>query len=257
MSRPYRRKWDISFKALALALMVAFLWHLLLLWPSKEPPAVAQVRVANQEETYMLLDPKVKIIQEPATQWSDPTVYLLPSDLGFSATLRKMPVAARLSISNSWPEGISLPFEPYEWGSEANIEAIALSSSEESHVEEARAIATSPAFEASTWRITGPISQRVAREAGPLPVISSDEILAPTFISVGINGRGEVQFVILKRSSGMEKADEAAMGFARSISFIALDSVVENTLSWGILKVHWRTGKLTASKRVEKSTEHD
>lgn len=231
-------------------LLVGILLHIPLFWPSSFDKDIISKSPAVTESVYLVLEPPQPALTAKHWTWDDPTLYLLPSDLGFSARIRNFFSEFHPSASPPTPSILLQPFIPQKWEGQKDkrsLETMMISSPEislESVASSVLPIESLPAEEGSAWRVSGAIAERLAATPSTLPAIQSTELLAPTVLHVGITPEGQVRFVVLDKSSGLEKADEAAIRFSRTIRFIPAPPG-NNDLVWGDVRVLWRVDRLT------------
>ncbi len=192
---------------------------------------------------YVEMQPEVMTPVRLQLSLGDPTVYLLPSDMGFSSTLRQ-----QRAISKMEPEVSDPPVEVRLFQTEredqelSSFRALTMNqvSLNESGAPDAGVVLEAPADEESGLRVSGGIVDRLPTGTLAPPKITANEVLGPTVLRVGVAPQGGVMAVVLEKSSGMDKADEAAARFVKGIRFMPAESAAEGSMEWGIIRIIWR-----------------
>jgi len=241
VKRLFRKESTFPWKIIVGCLLLAVLWHLALLkrWHPKHP---IPTTVHMPEETYMVMEPaSAKPGWLPS--WNDPTIFALPSDVGFSANVRHEIGLPKLLAESPLPPAVFEPFQRTEDAMFDGMQNLLASNENESEADSgagSRGPSTAALQEGSVWRVTGTLGDRSPSTSSVLPVIISPEPLAPTVLRVGVNANGTADYILVRQSSGLEKADEAALRFARSVLFAPSSGENEKSIMWGEMKVIWR-----------------
>jgi hypothetical protein len=237
---------DIAWHALVVVALVVVAWHLPLLWSSssKKPRAPSSSRHSSLD-TFVVFQPAPADVAFDPLLWQDPTVYLLPSPVGFTRALSEMRAQPRLSVESSPPPCVLDPSR-IEFstslldGSRPQINTLYSLMEPRDSASESRPAAEPWPSVVSAWRVTGPIAQRLIPSTSALPSVRSEEPLDPTILRIGVNRQGDPQYILIERSSGSDKADEAGAAFARTLAFSSSDGKAENPVVWGLLKIFWQ-----------------
>lgn len=245
MKNVFRKKMTFAWKTGVFFVLFAALWHLPLLLTPSPKHANRPLRKISENEHYL-------VFQMPQHSmgyrfsWDDPTVYLLPTATGFSNYLQQPQVLPALfSESASSPPEIIQPFSWSHIRMEVDNQDVPTMmqmtlSDEKDGPSEISTNSKITVEDGSAWRITGSIAERRASATAALPTIFSPEPLAATVLRIGVTPLGDVQFVALEQSSGLDKADEAAIRFAKGIHLSPLDASPDDVLAWGFVKIFWR-----------------
>lgn len=245
MSTAFRPKPVVAWHVLVGVGLVVLGWHLPLMWQGTEKVrAPAAVRGSGRDTFVFWQPPQVEIQVNPVL-WQDPTVYLLPGQMGFSRNLTKVLAEPRLTVENTLPPTVLAPERPEQPAEPAGGKPSLVSLMDSLREMGDRAAESPPPREVwssvgSAWRVTGRIAQRLPQAGAPLPLIQSAESLGPTLLRVGISPQGDPQYVLIERSSGSEKADEAGIRFARGLGFSSSDAPEDAPVAWGFLKICWQ-----------------
>ncbi|MBI4023960.1 MAG: hypothetical protein HY360_03205 [Verrucomicrobia bacterium] len=251
MKKTFRKKTAFAWRAAGLFLLLAILWHAPLFFIERPEPVPRAQASFVDGDVYMVLDPVSLPVSDQPLSWMDPTVYLLPSDMGFSAHNRRISATTKLDDANSPPPSIMQPFQVERLhGAPGSVKSLvqAQASMEDAMTNDPMSFPPleKPSEEGSAWRVSGRIADRLISATSALPGILSSEPLRPTVARLGVGPQGDARFVVLERSSGSEKADEAAIQFVRGIRFTALDLEADSSLEWGFVKVLWRVERPAA-----------
>jgi hypothetical protein len=94
-----------------------------------------------------------------------------------------------------------------------------------------------PAFaQNSTLRLEGDLAQRRWLAAPQLPSWISDDVLQPSIVQVLVDTRGDVVSGVLLGASGLDDADQKALGIARGLHFVRASQP-----TFGRMIFDWRT----------------
>jgi hypothetical protein len=246
MKKSYRKKTHWGWQTLIVFLIVAALWHSPLMFVRERKSSKRSVSKPSQENVYLTFQSNAFSASQIRDLWADPTIYLLPSEVGFSSYIRRMSVSPKISFETIPPPNVVQAFLPSHAGEVfSSVEALTMAQSffeETVSFDKKSAVPNDPVLqESSNWYVTGPVATRLVSLRANLPLISSDELLQATVLRIGISASGDVRFVVLdhKHTSGSEKADQAAIGFARSLKFSP--GVTDDTsLAWGFVCIQWR-----------------
>ncbi len=236
-----------AWRAGALLLLVAILWHAPLFWDATSRPRPNTTLPKNRsEEVYMVMEPLSTKSSRTLVAWDDPTIFLLPSDQGFSSTLRTRLPKTRSPSEEATPPVLIQPFAPQRWSEDEN-DAMPPFLSESANMDSTLTPGLptergtdEPDAQGSAWRAFGGIADRTPSATSALPVIRSTEPVRPTLLRVGVDTLGDAAFVMLEKSSGLDKADEAAIRFVKGIHFSTMDSTNQSQIAWGFMKILWR-----------------
>lgn len=226
----------------ALVVVLVAAWHAPLLWRTESPVVNRAAADQRAGQVFMILEPPL-VGGRPAgtVDWGDPTVFALPSERGFSAVVRRRAPAARLSDMEVQAPLMARVYTPLRWaqasGEEGAFAEAPPSFDSAPSGEEPPAPAPE---EGSAWRVFGEIAGRNPAAPSSLPPVERDEAIAPSVVRAAVSPRGEVPYAFLERSSGFERADEAAVKFVRSLRFTPVEGTNGNSLAWGFVKVLWR-----------------
>lgn len=218
---------------------MALVFHLLL-FLSPQPKPVAVVQTTSQN-TFLFLEPHKAEASNVTSLWLDPTVYLLPADLGFSSPLRKREPESRHMPMKTEIADHTMPFEPtrMENASEAEDSTLLNAINTESMVlrQEPNSDDVDKSMDAgSAWLVSNNLSRRLLPSSTTLPLVVSSELLGPTSIRVCVGSNGAVLYAVLEKTSGLESADDAALKFAKALRF---QNDLNGATEWGMLKVFW------------------
>ncbi len=223
-----------------LCFLIAIVWHLPLLkrWHPKRP--IPLKFHAEQPDAIVTMGVYGETGNLPA--WNDPMVFALPSGVGFSSKLRSSVGTPKLSAESPLPPVVYRSLEIEGGGSFEGVEHLLMVSSQGPDREVSKDLgpSTSALQEGSVWRVSGPILERSPTTSSVLPVIVSPEALSPTVLEIAVNPNGVVELVLVQQGSGLGKADDAAVRFARGIRFSPVAAEGDGVPSWGRLKVVWR-----------------
>ncbi len=243
MKKTFRQKIIIPWYSVGVFLPLAMAWHLPLFFLTN-PEGIEQKALGPiGENPYITLQPSL-FPSVKNQSWMDPTVYILPSEVGFSAHIRQMPISSKITIENPLPLVITQSFQTKRWGNElSTIEALSLLQPlpEEMVIIDFKNESTTETTLKATplWRITGNIANRLLPTHSVLPTITSSEPIGTTMLRIGVAPQGDVQFVVLEQSSGLDKSDEAAIRFVKSLCFNPLYTETDGSTSWGMVKFLW------------------
>lgn len=245
MKRPFRRKTSLAWGTIVIFGLLALLWHLPLLVVPSLKRGMTQSPQAPSLEHYLVIEPPQPAPSGTGISWMDPTIYLLPTDVGYSMRLRRASILLPVVQESLLLHSPLLPFEaPADRsafsGQDALTMAQAAFNDEGSEETGAPHPNVAPSEEGSAWRAVGSIAGRQPAAPSALPSIVAVDDPAPTVLRVGVGAEGEARFVTLERSSGLEKADDEALRFVRGIRFAAVDFEGEENLAWGFVKILWR-----------------
>lgn len=232
-----------GWRGIALVVVLAAAWHVPLFWRAESPVVNHAAAERRAEHIFMILEPPPAPGKTVAgfVDWLDPTVFALPSERGFSATVRHRAPAARLSDGETQAPLLPRLYEPLLWA-RGEREGVAFAESPPSFgiSPAGEEPVTAAPEEASAWRVYGEIAGRNPTAPSSLPPVERDEPVAPTVVRAAVSPRGEVPYAFVERSSGFERADDAALRFVQSLRFASLDGTNSAVLSWGFVKVLWR-----------------
>jgi hypothetical protein len=245
VKQAFRRRLTIPWRAVALCGAAGVAWHLPLLWSAGARPSSTAEPRASRKEVYIVFDPAVLETPSSPFSWQDPTIYLFPSELSFSRGLHERRIEPKITPENPAPPSLILPLELGASGGPLSGEPVPTWLLASSADPGAAADATPNLVEAtpasgSAWRVTGRIAERLRQARAALPPVHSPELLAPTVLRIGINPQGDPRFVMVETGSGLEPADDAAVRFARDLSFAPSDDPSDSPVSWGHLKIFWQ-----------------
>ena len=232
-----------AWRAVGWFLLLALIWHVPMLFaPTRKKHRSAPSELATKD-FYVVMEPEVVTPVRLQLALGDPTIFLLPNDMGFSSAIRRQRAISKMESEVSDPP---VEVRAFQTGREehdlSSFRALTMNQSSLNDMDsiDAPAAAEAPAEEGSIWCVSGGIADRTATATLGLPVITANEVLSPTALRVGVTRAGEVLTVMVEKSSGMDKADEAAVRFAKGLRFAPEESAVDGSLSWGIVKVIWR-----------------
>jgi hypothetical protein len=143
--------------------------------PSQTPPR-AQPYLVFQNETTLKSSP---------FRLDDPTVYLLPTDQGFSSRIRTLPAQSARNTMDPIPTPSFIePFETYSWSDEYHMEESLrnrLTSLDPKYFDDPKRspIPETIEMQESSWMVQGPLSERVPTQSRSLPKPEAAEILSP------------------------------------------------------------------------------
>jgi TonB family protein len=80
--------------------------------------------------------------------------------------------------------------------------------------------------------VASSLQPRIPVSLPELPTTSA--LSEPTSLFIGVNSAGEVDFIFLKRSSGIGQLDQKAEDFIRKVKFKP-----EPRRDWGVITLHW------------------
>ncbi len=244
MKKGSREKRAMPWKVALFSVLLALLWHIPLLFTSDKDLVARNAITAVIPRSFLVLQPPPPLTLQQKFSWSDPTVYLLPSSIGFSINPRRTTASLEVLMENRAPPSVVLAYQrERREGGVLSVETLmdTRPSSDGMDVRPtASRIPETASEEGSAWRLSGSIVERLASTKSALPVVPSSELLGATVLHVGVTPRGDAQFVVLKRSSGSDRADEAAVRFVKGIRFTPVDPGTEGSTMWGIAKVLWR-----------------
>ncbi len=248
----FRRKTTIAWQCIGLFTLFAILWHLPLLFA----PASRQMRQPSwkslNNEYYLVFKSPLLSSTNHDVLWMDPTIYLLPTDMGFSGSLRQYPPTSQLIPESPTPSILIQPFQSRQSDKEFSGQTVLTmiqASFNTWNTQEAKLQPPSNiSLEGeSVWRVLGSIADWNPVATSVLPVLSSSEPLGASILRVGVSSKGDPQFVTLERSAGLDKADEVAVHFIKSIHFTPPDSIENsNAPVWGFVKILWKTEQVFA-----------
>jgi hypothetical protein len=237
-------KWG-GWRGIALVAALAIAWHAPLLWRTA-PVAPRPMPERRPEPAFLIFEPPLAAgkVAAALVDWLDPTVFALPSDRGFSAVARRRAPAARLSEAGSHAPSLPRAYEPLLWA-RGEGEGGPFAEAPPSLGAPVAGEEPSPPApeEGSAWRVYGEIAGRAPSAASSLPALDRDEPVGPTIVRAAVSPRGEVPYAFVERGSGVEKADDAAVKFVRSLRFASLEGTNAPPLAWGFVKVLWRGEK--------------
>jgi hypothetical protein len=224
-------------------MLFAALWHVPLLILPQGKQSDPKIRPSLHESPSVVMQTEVQIADR--SFWSDPTVYLLPNDVGFSTYRRRV---ANPSLSTMQDSRADVVAENSDDESQRGLSIdhalrLAQSSFMEVSARDLKTVSFVEDSESqkSSWHIVGAVADRLLPNNSELPIVVSSDPLQPTTLRIAVNERGEVAFALLDHSSGSDKADEAGIRFVRNLRFVPIDSTLqESTHSWGFLKIDWR-----------------
>jgi len=244
MKEGYRKKMDMPRKAVLFFVLLALWWHIPLLFISDKDIVARSATTAVIPRSFLVLQPPPQLTLQKKFPWSDPTVYLLPSSIGFSINPRRTIGSLEVLMENRAPPSVVLAYQrERREGSVLSVETLMDTKPSSDGVDvrpTAPRIPETASEEGSAWRLSGSIVGRLASTKSALPVVPSSELLGATVLHVGVTPQGDAQFVVLKLSSGSDGADEAAVRFVKGIRFTPVDPGTEGSTMWGIAKVLWR-----------------
>jgi hypothetical protein len=230
-------------KLLLFVMLLALCWHLPLFLPLRSnqvvhPPAAPPPGVV------MLISPAqaASSLTSVMSALLDPTIFLLPSDHGFSSGIRGMAARDIPAIIPGEPAPQTQAYQSPEWvGVSPGVQKLLFS--DPSLVRpplKQQSVTNEPVEGGSGWRVTGMIADRLLPVSleSTLPKVHARDLLGPTLLRIGVSESGHVAFIFLEKSSGMEAADEHAFQLARSLQFA--DSDQTGMVQWGFLRVIWR-----------------
>jgi len=238
-------------RIVALFLLVAGTWHLPLFLVPAQPRSAPQSTGLLKQGFQLVLQPAITIQSQNLPSWDDPTVYVLPTEIGFSSHLRQPATGLPRNQDFPVPPTILLPSERAgQQPDSLHLKSLVLS---RGTLEEHEGDRTSRKPEepdpprTSPWVISENLAGRAA-PSNPSPVSPfSTEALSPTLLHVAVNADGDVVFVLVAGTSGSDKADTTGLAFARTLRFMPLDTAGETVVAWGTLKILWEANR-TPSK---------
>jgi TonB family protein len=235
----YSPKTKIPWKSLLIFFLVAAVWHLPLLLAPK--PKEAPLAQSSPQNTFLFLQSSTVTPNDLQVLWSDPTIYVLPGDYGFSSRLRSVKPHLKEEHIKSTLVDLSSAFEPtHTEDLEVGVENLMWDptpfetdlTTETSSVPKEKAIE-----EGSAWLVSGNLAKRLISSSSTLPLLVSTELLAPSVLRICVGENGSVLYCMVEKSSGFDNADDAALRFARGIRF---QSQSDASNVWGTVKVFWR-----------------
>lgn len=244
MKRGFRPRAGFAWRAAVWFLLLALLWHVPLLFsPRKKRRPPPPTAYANRE-FFIEFQPGIATPVRQQLPLGDPTVFILPSDVGFSAMVRHPSQVLRVDSDVANPpfeaRGFQTGREGLEFTSDRaltmNLEG--LTEGRESVVVEA------PTEEVSAWRVSGGLEGRLMGPGATLPAVISTELLAPTSLRVGVTALGDVAVVALERGSGSDKADEAGIRFVKGLRFAPIETASDGAMVWGFVKILWHAERM-------------
>ncbi|MDD2708995.1 MAG: hypothetical protein PHV34_13495 [Verrucomicrobiae bacterium] len=256
MKHSYRPRWVIAWGAVAMFLGLTVAWHLpLLLTDCRPGKGKAEKPAESVGDPVVVWEPArtVAVSGISLAFLMDPTVYLLPSDMGFSRSLRNCQAEPRNKM-----EEMEIPaiFDRFQAGIVDDVVSASPAAAGFGKVGwnwEPPMCERNPAAEnwgsvGSAWHVGGRIASRLLPSAPALPQLGAGESLGPTLLWLGVNPQGDVEYVLVERSSGKDKADEAGVRFARLLRFQASDAAADVPVAWGFLKIMWLVSALSAGR---------
>lgn len=235
-----------GWRGIALLAAAVAVWHAPLFWWNK--PLVPKRATAEhpKESPFVILDPPAtieKTVGNPR-DWSDPTIFALPSDQGFSAAVRRRTPDARFADAEMAAPSRPRLYEPMFWGAKGEDERAFAEAPPTFGFAPVNEETSTPApEEGSAWRVYGEIAARNPSAPSSLPSLERDEPIAPTVVRAGVTPQGETRYVFVERGSGSDRVDDAALRFVQSLRFAALEGTNVAPLMWGFVKVLWRGEK--------------
>ena len=188
---------------------------------------------------------------------NDPTLFALPHRQGFSASAwLNLPelAAPRFAWTEdprwlSWPEFTAGGFDSAPAGRGPGGE-VRIPSLPPSDLPLAELPPTLPLTVRSRLRLEGPLAARSLLTPFQLSDPTNSDILTNTVIQMVVDALGRPRSFTLLGSSGLPRADEAALGFARTARFAPLPGAETEPdtspaslarLAWGTLSFDWHT----------------
>lgn len=157
---------------------------------------------------------------------TDPTVFALPSERGFSGGAWLTLKRSDLALTNWTAPAAALPLDVAVLGSalqryaetnsvsaEALLDGLPSATPFELRVPSAAVIAF------STFAIEGALATRPLTSAAPLPVATNAELVTNSIVELSVNGDGVVESARLAGECGLRAMDEAALRAARQFAF--------------------------------------
>ncbi len=235
-----------GWRGIALLAAAVAVWHAPLFWWNAPLVVKRTTAERRKESAFVILDPPSSIEKGAEIQrdWSDPTIFALPSDRGFSAATRRRAPDARFVESEAPSTSRPRLYEPMLWSAKEGGE-MAFAEAPPTFGSAILGEETSPpaSEEGSAWRVYGEIAARNPSAPSSLPSMERDEPIAPTVVRAGVTPQGEARYVFVERGSGSDRVDDAALRFVQSLRFAALEGTNAAPLMWGFVKVLWRGEK--------------
>jgi len=178
----------------------------------------------------------------------DPTVFALPGPRGFSGAAWGQPPRPP-AAPTGWNEGTRWLTGRTQWFGRVigapRLTAGASLGAADDHVPAPRRVTSRP-VPLAPGSVVSPSAGLAARGwSTPLvaPVMVHTNLLGPTEVQVSVEPDGWVFSAVVVRSSGLARADEAAVALARSARFTPLPGAGSPAAErlWGRLRFDWRT----------------
>ena len=245
MKETFRKKKIFGWPAIGGFLLVAMGWHIPLFFAIDSKPIVPQPFLKPDKNLYIVMEPIEQASLSDQFLWLDPTVYLLSSDIGFSARMRKISASTKMAVNDPLPPALPRFLQAKQAQSEFTAEeAIVLA--ERALENQTDMDASAPSLEKvstenkTSWYVMGSIAERLILPSS-LSLTASYGMIKPTVLWIGITAYGDVQFIVLEQSSGLSEADEVAIRFAKKdLKFRPLFSEQDNSVDWGFVKILWQ-----------------
>lgn len=246
MKTSFKKSVSFSWKALLAFAVLTCIWHLPLLWIKDQPVTSKQPIRVLSEERQLVYKQEVKASPEEVPAWNDPTIYLLPSKWSFSSYRNRKLAPPTFSGEQLAPPQIVQEFEPTRSGELSTSEALSLINSASAQPTSdapgtPKTSLTDNLEKGSSWRISGEqLTGRTLTVSQAFPKTKFETMPQMTTLRLGVSPSGEVMFVVVDKSSGIDSADDLAVRFAKALRFSAKETPELEPVSWGFLKIDWR-----------------